>query len=99
MTKRKLRIGVIFGGKSGEHAISLLSAQSVMRAIDKRRYEVIPIGITPEGRWLTGGDPLAALTEGRITMGRLLAGEPPLMDAPPGMTAQLSHLLIEVKDC
>lgn len=81
MAKRKIRVGVIFGGKSGEHAVSLVSAQSVMRAIDKSRYDVIPIGITLEGRWLTSGDPLAALTGGRMTMPRLLAGEPPLESA------------------
>jgi len=69
---RKLRVGVIFGGKSGEHEISLLSAQSVMRAMDKDKYEIVPIGITQEGRWLTGGDPLKALTGGQMTMPQLL---------------------------
>lgn len=60
---RKIRIGVIFGGRSGEHDVSLRSAQAVMRAIDRERFEVIPIGITREGRWLVGGDPLRALAE------------------------------------
>jgi len=49
----KIRVGVLFGGRSGEHEISLLSAASVIEAIDKSKYEVIPIGITKEGRWLT----------------------------------------------
>ncbi len=75
MAKRKIRVGVIFGGKSGEHQVSLLSAQSVMGAIDKSRYDVVPIGITKQGRWLTVGDPLAALTCGQMTMPKLLAGE------------------------
>ncbi|HJW83744.1 MAG TPA: D-alanine--D-alanine ligase A, partial [Anaerolineae bacterium] len=53
MTKRKIRVGVIFGGKSGEHEVSLASAQSIMRAMDKTKYEVVPIGVTSDGRWLT----------------------------------------------
>lgn len=59
--KRKIRVGVILGGRSGEHEVSLVSAQSVMDAMDKEKYEVIPIGITKEGRWIAGGDPVAAL--------------------------------------
>jgi D-alanine-D-alanine ligase len=51
MTK-KLRIGVIFGGRSGEHEVSLRSARSVIEAIDKSKYDVIPIAITKEGNWL-----------------------------------------------
>jgi D-alanine-D-alanine ligase len=50
---KKLRVGVLFGGRSGEHEVSLLSAASVLKAIDKNKYEVVPIGITKEGRWLT----------------------------------------------
>lgn len=49
---RKLRIGVIFGGRSGEHEVSLMSARSVMAALDREKYTVIPIGITKEGRWV-----------------------------------------------
>ena len=69
---RKVRVGVIFGGQSGEHEISLMSAQSVMQVMDKEKYEVVPIGITREGRWLTGGDPLKELTGGQMTMRKLL---------------------------
>jgi D-alanine-D-alanine ligase len=50
---KKLRVGVLFGGRSGEHEVSLLSAASVLNAIDKKKYEVVPIGITKEGRWLS----------------------------------------------
>lgn len=50
---KKLRVGILFGGRSGEHEVSLLSAASVLNAIDKDKYEVVPIGITKEGRWLT----------------------------------------------
>jgi D-alanine-D-alanine ligase len=53
---KKLRVGILFGGRSGEHEISLLSAASVFKAIDKSKYDVVPIGITKEGRWVTSGD-------------------------------------------
>src|SRR5947207_15907033 len=53
---KKLRVGILFGGRSGEHEISLLSAASVFKAIDQNKYEVVPIGITKEGRWLTASD-------------------------------------------
>ena len=53
MTAKKLRVGVLFGGRSGEHEVSLLSAASVMQAIDRSKYEVVPIGITKRGLWLT----------------------------------------------
>jgi D-alanine-D-alanine ligase len=58
---RKIRVGIIFGGRSGEHEVSLRSARSVMAAIDKEKYEAVPIGITKEGHWLVGGDPMKAL--------------------------------------
>ena len=50
---KKLRVGVLFGGRSGEHEVSLLSAASVLNAIAKKKYEVVPIGITKDGRWVT----------------------------------------------
>src|SRR5579884_187985 len=53
---KKLRVGILFGGRSGEHEISLLSAASVFKAIDPNKYEVVPIGITKDGRWLTASD-------------------------------------------
>ncbi|RMF35090.1 MAG: D-alanine--D-alanine ligase [Chloroflexi bacterium] len=56
-----MRVGVIFGGRSGEHEVSLRSAVSVMAALDRERYEVVPIGITRDGYWLVGGDPMALL--------------------------------------
>ena len=48
----KLRVGVVFGGRSGEHEISIRSATAVIEAIDRKKYEVIPIAITKEGKWL-----------------------------------------------
>src|ERR1700687_4925097 len=53
MTAKTLRVGVLFGGRSGEHEVSLLSAASVMQAMDRTKYEVVPIGITKQGLWLT----------------------------------------------
>ncbi|HYF92287.1 MAG TPA: D-alanine--D-alanine ligase family protein [Symbiobacteriaceae bacterium] len=60
----KTRVYMIFGGRSGEHEVSLMSAKNVMDALDKARYEIVPIGITKEGQWLLTGDPMKALTEG-----------------------------------
>ena len=62
--KKKLRVGLIFGGRSGEHQVSLMSAQGVMSALDKEKYTVVPIGITKDGRWLASGDPMKALSSG-----------------------------------
>lgn len=59
----KLRIGVMFGGRSGEHEVSLVSATSVINALDRARYEVVPIGITREGRWLSSQDAVQLLKE------------------------------------
>jgi len=52
----KIKVGVLFGGRSGEHEVSLLSAASVLKAINQKKYDIVPIGITKEGRWLTPPD-------------------------------------------
>lgn len=70
---RKIRVGVLFGGQSSEHAVSLASAQSVIAALDPEAYEVVPIGITRQGQWLTGGDPMRAL----LAAGGQLTARPP----------------------
>ena len=70
----KLRVGILFGGRSGEHEVSLLSAASIVNAIDKTKYEVVPIGITKDGRWLT------AEHAERLLKGEKHAGE--LADKP-----------------
>jgi D-alanine-D-alanine ligase len=62
MTK-KLRVGILFGGRSGEHEVSLLSAASIFKAIDRRKFDVVPIGISKAGHWLTA-DAALALLEG-----------------------------------
>lgn len=59
-----MKVGVLFGGRSGEHEVSLASARTVMDALAEAGYQTVPIGITPEGRWLTADDPLARLTAG-----------------------------------
>jgi D-alanine-D-alanine ligase len=76
---RRLRVGVVFGGRSGEHEVSLASAASVLGAIDGARYEVVPMGITKDGQWLVGGDPLRALVDGA---GIRLALPPRAVGAP-----------------
>jgi D-alanine-D-alanine ligase len=72
---KKLRVGVLFGGRSGEHEVSLLSAASVLNAIDREKYEVVPIGITKEGRWLTAEHAERLLT-GKHEPRHLRAGDP-----------------------
>src|SRR5215213_6815333 len=51
---KKLHVAVLFGGRSGEHEVSLMSARSVLSVLDPAKYEVTQIGITHEGKWLTG---------------------------------------------
>jgi D-alanine-D-alanine ligase len=84
---KKLRVGILFGGRSGEHEVSLLSAASVLKSIDRERFEVVPIGITREGRWLAAGD-ANDLLEGNdsAVARRLRAGDP---ETTPG--ARLLH--------
>ena len=72
---KKLRVGVLFGGRSGEHEISLLSAASVLNAIDTSKYDVVPIGITKDGLWVTAGH-AEALLQGKQQPRALRAGDP-----------------------
>jgi D-alanine-D-alanine ligase len=73
--KRKIRVGLIFGGRSGEHEVSLMSARSVMDAIDKEKYDVVPIGITKEGRWTLSQLPQLTIGEEPLRPAALL-GDP-----------------------
>src|ERR1700686_3310681 len=75
--KKRIRVGVIFGGRSGEHEVSLASAASVMRALDPKQYDVVPIGITKEGRWLAGSTAQKMLPE------VLRSGEHVMLSAEP----------------
>jgi D-alanine-D-alanine ligase len=76
--KKQLRVGVLFGGRSGEHEVSLLSAASVLNAIDRKRFEVVPIGITKQGRWLVSGEAerLLAGNSTEANPSALRAGDP-----------------------
>jgi len=62
---RKLTVAVLFGGRSGEHEVSLMSARSVLSVLDRNRYNVVEIGITHQGTWLTGDNVLEALESGK----------------------------------
>jgi D-alanine-D-alanine ligase len=81
--RKKLRVGILFGGRSGEHEVSLLSAASILNAIDKTKYDVVPIGITKQGQWITSSEAQ-----------RLLAGDakpaPALLKTPKTKSIQLS---------
>jgi D-alanine-D-alanine ligase len=66
MTEKRLKLGVIFGGRSGEHEVSLMSARSVLSVLDPARYAVTQIGISHEGAWYTGDDVLGALSANRL---------------------------------
>ncbi|SDN99965.1 D-alanine--D-alanine ligase family protein [Lentzea jiangxiensis] len=59
MTQRKTRVAVVFGGRSSEHEVSCQSAKSVLPYLDPDRFEVVPVGITPQGQWALGTDPNA----------------------------------------
>lgn len=84
---KKLRVGVLFGGRSGEHEVSLLSAASILKAIDRTKFDVVPIGITKEGHWLAAGEATNLLEGDQSAVARRLrAGDP---EATPG--AKLLH--------
>lgn len=84
---KKLRVGVLFGGRSGEHEVSLLSAASILKAIDRKKFDVVPIGITKEGRWLAADDAHSLLGGDDAAIARhLRAGDP---ETTPG--ARLLH--------
>ena len=61
--ENRIRVGVLFGGRSAEHEVSLVSAASIIEALDRKKYDVFPIGITPEGRWLSSNDAVQLLKE------------------------------------
>jgi D-alanine-D-alanine ligase len=74
---KKLRVGILFGGRSGEHEVSLLSAASILQAIDRDKFDVTPIGITKEGRWLAQADARGLLEAGASAAPRhFRAGDP-----------------------
>src|SRR4051794_13054914 len=67
---QRVRVAVLFGGRSSEHGISCVSAGSVLAALDRSRYDVVPLGITPDGRWvLAPDDPVPLAIRGRTLPG------------------------------
>jgi D-alanine-D-alanine ligase len=104
--EKRLRVGILFGGRSGEHEVSLLSAASILKSIDREKFDVMPIGITKEGRWLAaaeahellegnGGEAAQKLRAGdpETTPGAKLLHEgiPTLMAPEPGRSTVLEH--------
>src|SRR5262249_56040339 len=93
-TERKIRVAVVFGGRSSEHAISCLGAGNVLAALDRDRYEVVPVGIARDGRWILAPDDPGQLA---IAGGELPSVEamsapgaeiaPPLDPPPPALLA------------
>ena len=79
--KKRLRVGVLFGGRSGEHEVSLVSAASVIAALDPEKYEAVPIGITKGGQWLAGTAATKMLPE------VLKTGERVMLSADPNVAA------------
>jgi len=79
--KKRIRVGVLFGGRSGEHEVSLASAASVIRALDPEKYEAVPIGISKDGRWLVGTSAQKMLPE------VLKSGERVVLPPDPGAAA------------
>ncbi|WP_328702287.1 D-alanine--D-alanine ligase [Alicyclobacillus suci] len=63
MPVKRIKVGVVFGGKSGEHEVSLQSAKSVMEALNPHQYTIVPIGISKSGRWHVGKNAMKALEE------------------------------------
>ncbi|MDE3202557.1 MAG: D-alanine--D-alanine ligase [Acidobacteriota bacterium] len=91
---KKLRVGILFGGRSGEHEVSLLSAASILKAFDRSKFDVVPIGITKEGRWLAAGAADDLLSgNGRLEIAASAAAEVNLRAGDPRSTpgAKLLH--------
>ncbi len=91
---KKIRVGILFGGRSGEHEVSLLSAASVLNAIDKDKYEVVPIGITKDGRWLTSEYAEYLLTGKLVLEPRNLRAGDPETTSPAAVLARGESVVV-----
>jgi D-alanine-D-alanine ligase len=87
MAARRIRVGVVFGGRSDEHDVSLRSAFAILDAIDRNRFEPVPIGIARDGQWVLGGDPLHRLAQ----TSRLALPEPARTADRPETTTLVSR--------
>jgi D-alanine-D-alanine ligase len=90
--KRKLRVGVIFGGRSGEHEVSIRSARTVIEAMDQRKYEVVPIAITKEGDWRLESEPARLLEKRDGGLPSERQGVPLLSDFLNALTTSLQRI-------
>ena len=90
----RIRVAVVYGGRSSEHAISCVSAGSILRNLDPERFEVVAVGITPEGAWmLTGADPdTLAISDGRLPQVTGASGKELALAADPGRGGELLSL-------
>jgi D-alanine-D-alanine ligase len=85
-SQERVRVAIVFGGRSSEHAVSCVSAASVLANLDTSRFEVLPVGITPQGAWVLGpADPERLRIEGR-TMPRITSGTALTLPADPSTT-------------
>ncbi len=89
MAKIKLRVGVLFGGKSGEHEISLRSARSILKAIDRKKYDVVELGIGKDGRWLGSAEASALLGDGAVAAVESMGLSIAAAAAEPGLATGL----------
>jgi D-alanine-D-alanine ligase len=87
MGKNKLRIGILFGGRSGEHEVSLLSAASILKAIDRKKYDVVPIGISKQGHWLMGEQAARLMGGGLDAQVKELGAQSLQLNASAGLNA------------
>jgi len=94
--QKRLRVGVIFGGRSGEHEVSLASAASVLRALDPEKYEAVPIGISKEGHWLVGTGAQKMLPEVLKSGQRVLLPPDPTSPALVRLTPSAEPVAIDV---
>ena len=90
------RVMLLFGGQSAEHDVSRVTAVAVARALDPAKYDVIPVGITTEGRWLLAGEAQKMLASGRDALPAAFAVEGDLMPVPSASRAASAPLEADV---
>ena len=97
---KKIRVGILFGGRSGEHDVSLLSAASVMKALDRAKYEIVPIGITRDGQWRVGSGAVQLLSQvlesGELVTPSVDPAGPKLLPLSPSTPARSSRPEVDV---
>ena len=89
-TAKKIRVAVLYGGRSGEHEVSLLSATNVIQYLDRSRFEVVPIGIDKQGVWFLGDDILRKELNGSSTV-QLLRDANRMLFNPDGIGKNLQR--------